>query len=182
MNTTLLTVIIAAAVLGGAGLVMWAYFRNRSRQLQERFGPEYERTVRETGDRRRAEAELEQRERRVAELHIRPLPPGDLMRFTDQWRQVQARFVDDPKRAIAGADALVGEVMSLRGYPVGEFDQRTADISVDHPHEVGNYRSAHAIAVQRREEASTEDLRRAMVQYRTLVEGLLGTDTPPNGR
>jgi hypothetical protein len=182
MHTTL-PIVIIAVVLIAAGIVMWAYFRNRSRQLHQRFGPEYERAVRETGGRRRAEEELEKRERRVAELHIRPVPPGDLMRFAEQWRQVQARFVDDPKRAIAGADALVGEVMSLRGYPVGEFDQRTADISVDHPHEVENYRAAHAIAVrQRREEASTEDLRRAMVHYRTLFEGLLGTDTAANGR
>jgi hypothetical protein len=180
MDTGTMIAVIVGVVLIATGIMIWLYFRNRSRKLQQRFGPEYERMVRETGDRRRAEAELEQREKRVDQLHIRPLPPPDQVRFAEQWRQVQTCFVDDPRRAVAQADALVGEVTNVRGYPVGDFDQRIADISVDHPQVVEDYRAAHAIALRHphngasREEANTEDLRQAMLHYRTLFEDLLG--------
>ena len=148
--------------------------KRRSKQLREGFGPEYDHAVREHGDRRRAESDLQERQKRVERLHIRDLSPEERARFADAWRSTQARFVDDPPATIAEADRLVGEVMETRGYPVGDFEQRSADISVDHPHVVTNYRAAHAIAgAQERGEASTEDLRQAMVHYRALFEELL---------
>ena len=175
MDTRALIAIVVVVVLIAAAIALWAYFRNRSRKLRQRFGPEYERAVRETGGRRRAEEVLEKREKRVDRLQLRPLQSADQTRFLQQWRQVQARFVDDPRLALTQADALVSEVMSARGYPVAEFEQRAADVSVDHPLVVENYRAAHAIALRhRRGEASTEDLRQAMVHYRTLFEDLIG--------
>lgn len=166
--------IVALVVVAGAAFVLLR--QKKTHQLQSRFGPEYERSVQETGDRHRAEAELQKREERVAHLEIRPLAPEDQIRFSDAWRSVQALFVDDPGRAIAEADRLVIEVMRLRGYPVTDFEQRAADISVDHPRVVENYRAAYAIARRSsRGEATTEDLRQAMVHYRTLFEDLLET-------
>ena len=148
--------------------------KGRSERLRERFGPEYDRTVTQLEDRSRAEAELKAREKRVDRLDIRSLTEAERGRFAESWRSVQAQFVDDPARAIAEADRLVGEVMRGRGYPVGEFEERAADISVGHPHVVENYRAAHGIAVRSgRREASTEDLRQAMVHYRALFEELL---------
>jgi hypothetical protein len=148
--------------------------QQKTRQLRAHFGPEYERSVREVGDRRRAEAELKGREERVAHLDIRPLASEDCAHFANAWRSVQALFVDDPERAIAEADRLVTEVMRKRGYPIADFEQRAADISVDHPRVVENYRAAYAIARRREQgQASTEDLRQAMVHYRTLFEDLL---------
>jgi hypothetical protein len=152
--------------------------RRRSEQLRQRFGPEYERALKAEGNSRRAEKELEARARRVEALHIRPLVPEDAARFDANWRAVQARFVDDPKGAVTEADRLVGEVMAARGYPVGDFEQRVADISVDHPDVVMNYRAAREIAVQHsRGQASTEDLRQAMVHYRSLFRDLLEAPT-----
>ncbi len=174
MDTWLVIVIIVAAVVV-LGLAAWMFMqRQRSERLRERFGPEYERTRRAQGAERRAEAELEAREQRVEQLHIHPLPPEDLTRFTDAWRSVQARFVDDPAGAIREADRLITEVMQARGYPMSDFEQRAADISVDHPQVVENYRAAHAIAVENeRGQASTEELRNAMIYYRSLFEDLL---------
>ena len=127
-----------------------------------------------SGDRGKAEAELARRAERVKALHIRPLEPAQRARFADAWRADQARFVDDPTQAVAEADRLVGELMQARGYPVGDFEQRAADVSVDHPHVVENYRTAHDIAVrQARGEADTEALRKAMVHYRALFDDLL---------
>src|SRR5205823_2940201 len=126
--------------------------------------------------RRRAEAELQERAARVDHLDIHPLSPADRTRFADAWRSVQAQFVDDPARAIADADRLVIEVMRVRGYPVTAFEQRAADVSVDHPEVVANYRAAYAIARRSQEgDATTEDLRQAMVHYRALFEDLLET-------
>jgi hypothetical protein len=174
MNTETVIVVVAVVVVL-AGFALWAYFRQRSRKLEQRFGPEYDRTVREMGGRRRAEGVLEKREKRVDRLQIRPLEPADQSRFAEQWRGVQTRFVDDPKRSVSDADTLVGELMNVRGYPMADFEQRAADISVDHPIVVDNYRTAHAIVLRhRRGEASTEDLRQAMVHYRTLFEELMG--------
>jgi len=148
--------------------------RRRSLRLRSRFGPEYERTVRESGDRRRAENELERREKRVERLHVHPLSMRDRDRFVAEWRADQARFVDDPAGAVTEADRLVQEVMKLRGYPVADFDQRVEDISVDHPHLVENYRAARDLAERhRRGQASTEDLRKALVYYRGLFDELL---------
>ena len=163
---------VAAAV----AVVLWFLWeRRRHVQLRKRFGPEYDRIVHETGSERRAEAELDARARRVARLQIRTLDEADALRFAEAWRVLQIRFVDEPSAAIAEADRLVGEVMTARGYPLGDFDQRSADISVDHPRVVANYRAARDIARrQGRGEASTEDLRQAVIHYRALFEDLLG--------
>ena len=171
----LVAVVIAMAV---AGWFLW--MRRRSEQLRERFGPEYERTVHDVGDVRKAEASLAARAKRVAAFHIRPLNPDEADRYTASWQRVQNQFVDDPGRAISEADKLVGEVMTARGYPVGEFDQRVEDISVDHPDVVMNYRAAREIALHHGEgRANTEDLRQAMVHYRALFRDLLSvTDVP----
>jgi hypothetical protein len=175
--------VLLALVLIGA--IVWITMnRMRSQRLRQRFGPEYDRTLRTEGNLRKAEAALEARAKRVAKLHIRPLSPGDADRFDSAWRGVQTRFVDDPRGAVTEADRLVGEVMAARGYPVGEFEQRVADISVDHPDVVVNYRAAREIALQHSQgKASTEDLRQAMVHYRALFRDLLETDKArPEGR
>lgn len=174
MPTATLGLIIAIAVIAIVAVVWLAMSRRRSQQLRERFGPEYEHTLRAEGSTRRAEAALAARARRVERLHIRPLAREDQTRFESAWRAVQAKFVDDPKGSVTEADRLVGEVMVARGYPVGEFEQRVADISVDHPDVVMNYRAARDIAEHHaRGEATTEDLRQAMVHYRALFKDLL---------
>jgi len=174
MNTTLVIVLIAVVALAIVGWLYWQ--RQRAEQLRERFGPEYHRAVEDTGDPAKAARELEAREKRVEQLNIRPLAPEDQARFAEEWRTLQARFVDNPTAAIREADDLVGEVMQERGYPVGDFEQRTADISVGHAALVDNYRTAHEIAARNeRGEASTEDLRQATLAYRGLFEELLET-------
>jgi len=131
--------------------------------------------VKEVGGRRYAEAELKERTERVEGLNIRPLAAGDRARFVELWRRVQARFVDGPGGAVTEADQLLRDVMSTRGYPVTDFEQRAADISVDHPLVMENYRTAHAIAIRQTQgRANTEDLRQAMIHYRTLFEELVG--------
>ncbi|HJV35371.1 hypothetical protein [Geomonas sp.] len=175
-NPTLLIVIvvIAIAIITVVGIV--ALRRQRTQKLRGHFGPEYDRAVQDTGDRARAETELERRRKRVEGLTIRPLTREDRTRFTEGWTRVQARFVDDPKGAVTEADQLLGEVMSRRGYPVGDFEQRADDISVNHPNVVDNYRKGHAIALRHaRGEASTEDLRQAMIHYRALFADLVGS-------
>jgi hypothetical protein len=167
-------VIVAALVVVVA---VWMLMRRkRTELLRRRFGPEYERAVKEQGDVSKAEARLQARAARVERLHIHPLQPDDAARFGEAWRGVQALFVDDPKAAVTNADRLVAEVMRARGYPVGEFEQRVEDISVDHPNVVMNYRAARDIADDHaRGRASTEDLRQAMVHYRALFTDLLDT-------
>src|SRR5439155_2839793 len=149
--------------------------KRRAERLKREFGPEYEHQVRAAGgSQAKAEAALIKREKRVEKLDIRPLPAEERDRYAAEWRDVQARFVDDPERAIAMADALVAEVMKARGYPVQDFEQRAADISVDHPHVVANYRAAHDIAVKRSAgKADTEDMRAAFIGYRSLFDELL---------
>jgi hypothetical protein len=133
--------------------------------------------VRTAGDRRGAESELEGRQKRRAQLDIRPLDPAARLRYAEQWRQVQERFVDSPSVAVGEADVLVIEVMRDRGYPMEDFETRVQDVSVDHPHVVENYRAAHRISqANERGEASTEDLRQAMVHCRTLFQELLATE------
>ena len=167
-------VAIVAIVVVAILAVMLALSRRRSRHLRSRFGPEYERTVEVRGDRRRAEDELARREKRVERLHIHPIAPRHRDQFLEAWRKDQARFIDDPSGAVAEADRLVQEVMKHRGYPVADFDRRVEDISVDHPHLAQNYRAARDIAERnRRGEASTEELRKALVYYRALFEELL---------
>ena len=170
--------VVAIAVVAIGALVWFAVTRRRSQQLRQRFGPEYDHALQTEGSARQAEKELAARAKRVDALHIRTLTPEDAARFDASWRGVQARFVDDPKGAVTEADRLVGEVMTMRGYPVGDFEQRVADISVDHPDVVMNYRAAREIALlHARGQASTEDLRQAMVHYRALFRDLLQTDT-----
>ncbi|HET6180914.1 MAG TPA: hypothetical protein VFE61_28605 [Candidatus Sulfotelmatobacter sp.] len=168
----LVIVIIAAIAVAAIGFVTSR--KRRSRQLRERFGPEYDRVLQQEGDPRKAEGVLDFRAKRRETFKIRALPPSDKASFVVRWNEVQARFVDDPRGAVTVADALVTEVMQARGYPIGEFEQRAADISVDYPMVVENYRSGHAIALRHSAgQASTEDLRQAMVHYRALFQELL---------
>jgi hypothetical protein len=153
--------------------------KNTTADLRDRFGPEYERAVQTHGSERRAEAKLVDREKRVQKLNIRDLDPTERERFSGQWQSVQSRFVDYPKGAVTEADELVSSLMQTRGYPVTDFDQRAADVSVDHPLVVDHYRSAREIALRlRKGEASTEDLRTAMIHYRSLFEELVQIQTP----
>jgi hypothetical protein len=176
MSTTTIIfigVFVGIAILGIAALIFLQ--KRRTEGLRTKFGPEYARTLQESGDRRQAEADLNERTKRVEHFKLRVLTPGDRARYTESWRRVQARFVDDPKSAVMEADQLLGDVMFARGYPVSDFDQRTADISVDHPRVVENYRAAHKIAIRHAQgQASTEDLRQAMIHYRTLFVELVG--------
>jgi hypothetical protein len=177
MDTTTGIVLIAALVV--MGLVAWMVLRQqRTATLRKHYGPEYDRLASRRGT-GRAEAELVDRSKRVERLAIRPLPAERRARYSERWKQQQTRFVDEPKAAIDDADHLVEEVMRERGYPVGDFEQRVADISVDHPRVVENYRAAHDIAVrERRGQASTEDLRQAMIYYRELFMDLLEEPLP----
>jgi hypothetical protein len=169
---------IIAAIVVAVGL--WFVMETRRRRrLRARFGPEYERTVHDVGNVRRAEATLEARAKRVERLQIRALSAADSARFAETWRELQTRFVDAPQEAVTEADRLIGEVMTARGYPLGDFDQRSADISVDHPQVVAHYRAARDIARRQGSgEATTEDLRQALVHYRALFEDLLDVKTP----
>jgi len=177
MDATLIIVAVVIIVILVAA-VWWYSMRQRSAKLQEKFGSEYERTVAEKGDTRKAEDELRDRQKRVSKLEMRPLAADERRRFNDEWRAVQARFVDDPSAAVRDADTLVGRVMEARGYPVGDFEQRAADVSVDHPSVLEHYRAAHAVALRHAQgQASTEDLRQAMVHYRALCAELL--EEPP---
>ncbi|MDQ3889187.1 MAG: hypothetical protein M3312_01370 [Actinomycetota bacterium] len=170
-------VIVAVAVAVVAAALWGIAAKRRSERLRRRFGGEYERTIDRRGSRRAAEAELAEREERRDELRIRPLSPAARERYSASWRDVQAKFVDDPDGAIRDADGLVSAVMRDRGYPVEDFEQRTADVSVDHPDVVENYRAAHGISMaSARDEASTEDVRQAIRHYRALFEDLLETN------
>jgi hypothetical protein len=177
MDITAFIVVAVIVVVVIALAAWWVSQRRRSEELRERFGPEYERTVDEVGDRRAAESELASREKRVKELSLRDLSPAERARFGEAWRDIQARFVDDPRAATGDADQLVVRVMEARGYPMGDFEQRAADISVDHPALVQNYRGARDIRQRsERGDATTEDLRQAMVHYRALFAELLGEE------
>jgi hypothetical protein len=167
--------LIAIAAVVVAGLVVWQIAaRRRTSHLQETFGAEYDRVTSESESRRAAEAELARREERRAELEIRPLSEASRERFVESWSAVQTQFVDDPRTAVASADSLVQSVMAERGYPVDDFEQRAADISVDHPHVVENYREGHRLAeTSRTDGGSTEELRQALQHYRALFEELV---------
>ena len=175
--------LILAAILIVAliAVVAWAQAQRRRKEslrLQQRFGPEYVRLVNELG-RAKAEAELATREKRVATLTLLALPPAEAARFRDAWIAIQARFVDDPKTSVVDADHLVYDLMAKRGYPMGDFERRAADISVDHPAVVSNYRAARAIALRdERGETTTEELRKAVVHYRALFQELLEVRDP----
>ena len=171
-------IVVAAVVVIVVLAVIWSAARaKRRRALQDTFGREYDRTVDQTGDRRAAEKELLERQKRHDELDIRPLSPESRDRYVRRWQSTQTRFVDDPKGAVAEADTLVQEVMQERGYPTKDFERRVADISVDHPDLVEKYRTAHGIAqATERGEASTEDMRHSVRHYRALFAELLETD------
>jgi hypothetical protein len=173
-------VLIAIGIVVVVALMAWsAYSTRRRKGLQDRFGPEYDRTVADAPTRREAESDLSERQKRRDELEIRPLPADSRDRYASRWHNTQAKFVDAPEDAVSDADALIQEVMRERGYPVEDFDQRTADLSVDHPEVISNYRAAHGISVaNERGKASTEDLRTAMVHYRALFEELLEEHEP----
>jgi len=175
VNSQTLIVVASIVVAIVVIAVAWMYSQRQRRvRLRERFGPEYDRVIHEAGAQAKAEAQLEERARRVDRLKIRPLSREQADSFAREWRQIQGRFVDDPNGAVADADRLVAQVMAARGYPLDDFDTRAADLSVDHPRVVENYRLARAIALRReRGEAQTEELRQAVVNYRTLFEDLL---------
>lgn len=178
LTTTQWEIAIAAVVILSLGIAAMAIARKRrTEKLRAQFGDsEYDRALREVGSQRKAESILKERNDRVQSFQIRPLSVADQARFRESWRSVQGRFVDSPGGAITEADRLLGDVMSLRGYPVADFAQRAADISVDYPSVTENYRAAHAIAIrQTMGQASTEELRQAMIHYRTLFEELVDT-------
>jgi len=171
-------VIAAVVAVLAIGVIAWWYIQRRRRTLlRERFGPEYDRAVRDAGSAEKAESMLAERTRRVKTLKIHPLSPEQADTFAREWHRVQAMFVDDPDGAVAAADRLVTEVMTARGYPIEDFEARAADLSVQHPRVIENYRTARALSTKReRGEAATEELRQAVVNYRTLFEDLLATD------
>ena len=174
-SQTMMWIVIAVVVVLAVGAIAWTYMQRQRRvRLRERFGPEYDRTVHEVGTPQKAEAILDARARRVEKLKIRPLSREQGESFSREWRRVQGLFVDDPDGAVAAADRLVTQVMAARGYPIEDFETRAADLSVDHPRVVENYRIARALALRReRREAGTEELRQAVVNYRALFTDLL---------
>ena len=179
MNVTTLIVIgaiaIAVVLIVAIALAIWLSARaRRTKELRSKFGPEYNRVARAEGDKGRAEELLLEREKRVKKFEIKPLTDRQRNEFADEWEAAQAEFVDDPTRAVAHADALVQEVMKVRGYPVVNFEQRVADVSVDHPAVAQNYRLAHDIAKQHEgQDVGMEKLREAMLHYRALFADLL---------
>jgi hypothetical protein len=173
-NTTMIVLAIVVALIIGGFLGMILSRRQRTKQLQEKFGPEYERTVNQLGDKRQAEDELAARLDHVKTLDIRPLSTEETERFTNEWQMTQAEFVDSPLAALQKADRVLREVMKAKGYPVQDFEQRASDISVDYPELVSDYRGLHMIAVKSDdEEVSTEEMRQAMIHARALFENLV---------
>ena len=184
-NVTNPTMVILAVVVVIAALALaWMYVqRQRRAHLRERFGPEYDRTLHAVGTTGRAEAVLAEREKRVSSYHIRKLSEEDRRRYSDSWRGVQSRFVDDPGGAITDADTLVTDVMTARGYPMSDFDRRVEDLTVDHADVVHHYRAACEIAGRHaRRQASTEELRQGLVHYRELFANLLADEEPVQRR
>lgn len=177
-NQTLIIILIAVVGLIVAGIIAWTASRAiRSRKLREKYGPEYDYTMRKVGDRRAAEEALEDRAKRVSKLNIRALEPDEWEHYHERWTEIQSEFVDKPSESVQEANQLIKNVMAARGFPVADFEQRVEDISVMYPDIVSNYRSAHAIAQKNQLDggASTEELRQAMVHYRSLFEELLET-------
>jgi type II secretory pathway pseudopilin PulG len=181
MSTTAVVVIVVIAVLVVLGLALLAVRKGRSRRsLQQRFGPEYDRTVKEAGGTKQAEVDLRARAAERDKLQVRPLDPVQRDRYAQEWRQVQAQFVDAPAQSLAGADVLITQVMTDMGYPMQDFESQAKLVSVDHPQVVENYRTAHAIYVASQQgQTSTEEQRQALVSYRALFDDMLGQKTPP---
>jgi len=169
--TVVLVLVIIGAILG----LVFAR-RRRSERFHDQFGPEYDHTVQAMGGEKKAQTELEERRRHVEALDIRPLSVSERGRYLADWTAVQSKFVDDPGQAIVDADRLIKQVMQMRAYPVSDFEQRAADISISYPALVSNYRAAREIAVKNEQhQADTEELRQAMIHYRSLFEELLGS-------
>jgi len=168
-------IVVGIACLVIVAAVAWAVaVRTRTASLRQRFGPEYDRTVAGADDRRQGEIDLRRREKERARLDIRPLPAADRTRYIEEWQNVQARFVDDPSSAVASADRLLVTVMEARGYPVRDFEDQAELVSVDHPNVIENYRVAHRVATRNEsKEATTEELRDALLRYRSLFDELL---------
>ena len=177
---TWIWVVIAVVATAIVLAVIWSALRTRrSQELRERFGPEYDRVAADAPTKREAESELRAREERREQLEIRPLSAEQRERYQARWTAVQAEFVDDPAGAVTEADSLIQDVMRERGYPVDDFDTRAADLSVDHPDVVENYRAGHGIATaHERGKAGTEELRKAVQHYRALFEELLEIEPP----
>ena len=179
MNTTYI-IITVVLVLVIVGVILGMVFarRRRSEQFHDKFGPEYDHTVQTMGGEKKAQTELEERQKHVEALDIRPLSASERERYLTDWTAVQSKFVDEPGQAIVAADRLIIEIMQLRAYPVSDFEQRAADISVAYPALVSNYRAAREIAIKNEQhQADTEELRQAMIHYRSLFDELLGTET-----
>jgi hypothetical protein len=179
IDPRLITIGVALLIIILIGVALYVQRRRkRTSELRQRFGAEYERTVREHGSVNKAQAKLEDREARVEKLNIRALGATERERFVADWQSVQSHFVDRPKNAVTEADQLISSLMQARGYPLADFDQRAADISVNHPRLMQDYRSAHGVATRAGSNGtSTEDLRTAMLQYRTLFDELVETKT-----
>jgi hypothetical protein len=172
-------VVVLILILAIAAVLHMRKRKTTTAALRKKFGPEYQRALLVHGSERKAEAALADREKRLEKLSLRDLDPTERERYLEEWTYVQSRFVDSPKGAVAEADDLVSALMNTRGYPVSDFDQRAADISVDHPRVVENYRSAHEIALRvGKDEANTEDLRTAMVHYHSLFDELVQAPEP----
>jgi hypothetical protein len=179
VDQDILVPLLIVAVVAVAIIFFLFWRRRQTARLRTRFGDEYDRTVDAAGSQRKAEQELERRARRVESFNIHELAPDQKGQYTETWKTIQAQFVDKPSQAVRDADDLVKEVMGARGYPMTDFEQRAADISVHHPRVVGNYRIAREIAIRNRKgEATTEDLRQAFVAYRELFVDLLEEETP----
>lgn len=181
MSSTMAIVLVVVVVLVVIALVLLLTVGmrgRRSQQLRDRFGPEYDRTMERTGDRKETERELEERVRRHDELPIRDLEPAARQRYADEWLAVQSRFVDDPRGAVTAADELLTRVMRDRGYPAESFEQQIADVSVDHPGGADAYRRAREVLANARGQVATDDLRQGMVLYRELFVELVGDVRP----
>jgi hypothetical protein len=175
MSQSTLLIVVGAVVLALIVIGLIAYRQWNTRRLKSRFGGEYVRAVENSDSQAKAEAELREREKRAKQLDIRPVGPTDRARFVESWRAIQARFVDDPGHAVVEADRLLHEVLTVRGYPMGDYEQRAADVSVDHPEMVQHYHTAHDIAVRYENGgADTEELRKAMISYRAIFDDLVG--------
>jgi hypothetical protein len=177
MKTTVLIIAIAIAVVVIVVMLAMIARQRRTTSLQRQFGPEYDRTVETAEGRRAAERDLRQRERERERLELRPLPEPTRQRYAEEWRNLQARFVDEPAPSLAEADGLLSRVMRDRGYPVDDFDAQADLVSVDHPQVVENYRLAHKVHLENRSKRmTTEQLRVALVRYRSLFDELLHPD------
>ncbi len=181
MNTTYIIIaVVVVLVILAAILAPRFARRQRSDRFQKQYGPEYDRTVQTAGSEKKAQTELNDRQKHVATLKIRPLSASERERYMADWKTVQAKFVDQPGQATVEADHLIMEVMQLRDYPVSDFEQRAADVSVQYPALVTNYRAAREIAIKNEQHhVGTEDLRQAMIHYRSLFDELLKSETVP---